>query len=452
MSGTTIDFTGTTLQFDIDLTGGGGASDTLTLTGGAYSGTLNVVFTFDEDAPRGQSNDITVVDFGGTATGGLLYTVSGLPDDSGTFVYDAVTVGNDLVVQSSLNPGAGAVIGGAVTIQSLIGSVVNRPTNAFVSGLGFDPGTGADAGTGGTGIFNDPLCRPGAWGRASAGNYSATGTTSGELSEVTATTKGTYRGVQVGSDFGCYRAFDGGWDLVFGATLGVNTGSASQTIPTVLDDSTQSDFKQLYGGLYLTAITGAFTSDLQFRVDRTEFDVRNDTLEIDESFDTNGTTFSGAFSYSVPLEDTGFTLVPTAGFSYSQIASDDIGVPGGRLVTPDYDSRVGFLGGSAVYTMLGEDGLSVTNSFVTVTAYKDFADRPSSLYLETGTDNVLDTLESDNLGAYGEVSLGLNYTRLLDHADSPFGARQLSASIRADHRFGDRIDSWGITAQARLQF
>jgi hypothetical protein len=59
--------------------------------------------------------------------------------------------------------------------------------------------------------------------------------------------------------------------------------------------------------------------------------------------------------------------------------------------------------------------------------------------------------ESSNLGAYGELSLGLNYTQLLDTGRA-VPARQLDASVRLDGRFSDKLDGGGLTAQVRLQF
>ena len=58
---------------------------------------------------------------------------------------------------------------------------------------------------------------------------------------------------------------------------------------------------------------------------------------------------------------------------------------------------------------------------------------------------------TENLGAYAEVSAGLNYVRILP-LDAPLGAKQLSASIRGDLRSSEQLESWGITGQFRIQF
>ena len=53
--------------------------------------------------------------------------------------------------------------------------------------------------------------------------------------------------------------------------------------------------------------------------------------------------------------------------------------------------------------------------------------------------------------AYGGISLGVNYIRLLN-TGSDGKARQLSAAARFDYRSGSNVDSYGITGQVRIQF
>ena len=61
------------------------------------------------------------------------------------------------------------------------------------------------------------------------------------------------------------------------------------------------------------------------------------------------------------------------------------------------------------------------------------------------------SVETENLGAYAEISAGINYVRILP-LDAPGGAKQLSASLRGDYRQSDQLDSWGVTGQFRIQF
>ncbi|MEO1780345.1 MAG: hypothetical protein AAFU63_16340, partial [Pseudomonadota bacterium] len=103
------------------------------------------------------------------------------------------------------------------------------------------------------------------------------------------------------------------------------------------------------------------------------------------------------------------------------------------------------------------DEISAINYFGTLTYYNDFADDPTATLtaldpitgLPTGA--AADDLQLSNLGSYGEISLGVNYIRLLNTGgDGP--ARQLSAAARVDYRSGSNVDSFGITGQLRIQF
>lgn len=95
---------------------------------------------------------------------------------------------------------------------------------------------------------------------------------------------------------------------------------------------------------------------------------------------------------------------------------------------------------------------SSINYFGTVTLYLDFADGSTSTYFSdpSGPATAL-SATSDNLGAYTELSVGLNYTKLLNPG-TVLSAQQLESGIRVDGRYGDNHDGWGVTAQVRLQF
>lgn len=86
--------------------------------------------------------------------------------------------------------------------------------------------------------------------------------------------------------------------------------------------------------------------------------------------------------------------------------------------------------------------------------YKDFAPETASVFTLRDGDGAIereDGLTSSNLGTYGELSLGVNYSKVLE-AGSAGKPRQFNASVRVDGRTGDVLDSYGITAQVRLQF
>ena len=95
---------------------------------------------------------------------------------------------------------------------------------------------------------------------------------------------------------------------------------------------------------------------------------------------------------------------------------------------------------------------SALQSFATATYYKDFADPAVSWLVNSANpDFESQRLLSDNLESYGEVSIGANYVKVLDPG-GPGRPRQFSTSARIDARFGDSVDSVGVTGQLRWQF
>lgn len=359
----------------------------------------------------------------------------------------------DLVLADALNPALGALAGNVALTQSLIGSVVNRPTSPFVVGLGVDDGN---------------PCGTGGWVRASYGTATSSGTTTTDIgvsspSEIDA----TYYGIQAGGDFACFQGHFNGWDLAFGGVLGVNEGSTSQPVFAIDPltgqvggtqlSTTQAEFQQLYLGSYLTAAKGPLALDLQLRGERTEFNVSNFSvaegagLGLDGAeFSSTTTTLSGAATYAFAMEN-GWTLAPSAGFAFSRSGASTISFEDGAVLEIEKSSReIGFLGGAISRSVLGKDGRSLTNYFALGTLYQDFADPLTSVF--TASDGSQTRSASDNLGAYGEVSFGVSYIKILSPKQDKRAARQFSASARADARFSGTLDGGSITAQARWQF
>ena len=90
------------------------------------------------------------------------------------------------------------------------------------------------------------------------------------------------------------------------------------------------------------------------------------------------------------------------------------------------------------------------NTFATATWYKDFADPTISVFSKDDDARFTpQKLESDNLGAYGEVSIGANWIKVLGPKSR---GRQISAGARIDARYGDQLDSVGVSGQFRWQF
>lgn len=464
----TVTFTdGSVIRLDADMSEDGNDIDKINITG-SVSGKVTLSFNNIEGDDYGVVTS-TFMTFD-SAAADFKYDITDLRAVGG-IVYVVDRKDNTLRLSTASNPNIGALAGAVTLTQSLIGSVINRPSSPFVTGL-------ADSEV-------DP-CSPGGWGRVIGGSADATGTTSststtGENISFDSRISASYSGIQVGGDYSCFGGAFNGWDLSVGGIFGVNQGKTtqplfavdnnSQVIPDVIISNNRTKFNQLYGGVYLSAARDKLLFDLQYRHEKTSFDLTNDGTGaarvgiINQSFDSKAHTLSGSVSYAMPLsEKHRISFIPTAGFAYTKTSTDPIyfittddsdpAAPVekvGFLQIEDSTTEVGFLGGSLAMTKIRPDGRSALTYFGTATFYKDFADPVRSVFYNEPGAQGLETYSS-NLGEYGEISLGLNYTKLLDPGRTPGNARQMNASIRLDGRAGDTLDSWGITGQFRIQF
>ncbi|SDX63828.1 beta strand repeat-containing protein, partial [Litoreibacter albidus] len=455
MSGTGI----FNLDANLDSAAPGGLnSDTVVVTGGATTGDYVLNFNITSAGTPSIADPAVLVfdvdDTFGAAGNSYSFGASGLPPSGGQVVYGLIQNGNgDLSLAAQPNPGIGAIAGNVVLTQSLIGTVINRPSSPFVSGLAYE---------------DDDSCGTGTWGRFVGGSAEVSGATANSVSNISSTVDAKYYGLQVGGDWGCFNGTFGGWDLAFGGIFGVNEGTTSQPVFAVNQNNatqvtntvtsiTDGDFRQTYAGLYLAAAKGALSADLQVRTEQTEYEFTNTAVVAgsglgltNSKLKTKALTVSGALSYAIPLQKEGWTFVPTAGFGLTQtkaatLTFDD----GATLQTEDSSTAIGFVGGTLAKTFFGEDGTSATNVFATGTYYNDFGKERRSVYTDAG--GATQNLTSENLGAYSELSFGVNYVKILD--EGKIGpAKQLNASIRADGRFSGSVSSYGLTAQLRLQF
>uniref|UniRef100_UPI0009D78396 beta strand repeat-containing protein n=1 Tax=Celeribacter ethanolicus TaxID=1758178 RepID=UPI0009D78396 len=449
-----------TVEMDVDLSEGSSTGD-LIAVGGNVSGNVHLSFS-NSSGSLGtiDTGGITVLTYGGTSS--LTVTDTSGLDTSGGLVYSLTKVNSgtgsgSYVIESSVADGVSAVASSVGLIQSLVGSVVNRPTSAFVAG--FNPGE------------NEP-CGFGSWARATGGKADADGnyTDVGTGRSGTSPLSLNYGGLQAGGDYSCFGGHFNGWNLSFGGIVGVNTGSSKNdvysfsaltgTSTDTVVSRTKTDFDQTYVGGYVVAEKDRFFADLQLRLEDTAFTSTNSAVAgsngtdlglTNAEYDNTGYTVSGSMGYVFPdIDKRGLNFVTTAGFSFTSSETDPINFDNGSVLElEDGKTQIGFLSGSLSKTKIATDQKSALNYFSTLTLYNDFADDRLATY----TDSVGDTsdISLESLGAYGELSLGMNYTRLLEPGD--FGAaKMLNATIRLDGRKGENLESWGITGQFRIQF
>lgn len=450
-----LDGTGT---YRLDLNLRTMTSDRIEVSGGAAHGAYHLDFDLaerDTVPQRGARLTLIDVDDSFGSQNDFTYTRSELPAGSERIVYSVQRAGadgrGDLELVSQLNPAMGAIFGNVALVQSLIGSVVNRPTSPFVTALAYE-----DA---------EKPCGIGSWGRVIGGHATASGRTDNGISNVETEVNADYYGMQVGTDFACFDNRFGGWNMAFGALAGLNHGSTSQPVyaidpnnsqdlTSILTSYTSTDFDQRYAGLYATATKGRFQADLQYRIERTDFTIANDPLpgytglglaETDFSSDTQ--TLSGSVSYGFPIGKSGWAVLPTMGFAWSKLSTDSIRFDDDyTLIFKDSTRKIGFAGATVAKTFVDNGRNSALYAFATGTWYKDFADPTISLF--ASADNS-ETLTTENLGSYGEVSIGANWIKVLGPKSR---GRQISAGARIDARFGDQLDSVGVSGQLRWQF
>lgn len=438
-----------TYEMDVNLRAGDGLnqSDKI-IVSGVTSG--NLAFIFNTENLSLQDNPITVLDADAGETNTYTFSSTGLPL-GGIVVYNLQQNAEDLEIASQVNPAIGGIAANMSLTQSMISTVVNRPSSPFVSGLA----TGE-------------ACTSGGFARGTFGRATVSGKSDNGVSNLPSEVSSRYRGLQAGWDQGCYDGRFGGWDLAFGAMVGLSAGSTRQNVflvdpdnLTLLTDTltsvTTTNFDQTSFGSYVAARKGKLTADIQLRYDDTSFEL-TDTPEygfvglgLDKTpYDSKALTLSTRVNYAFDLNENGLSFVPTAGLSYTRTKNSTITFAEGEtLAIQDFNTSIGFIGGTIAQTTIAPSGTAGTTAFVSAVYYNDFADDRVSVFTDNGGGT--QDITTNNLGGFGEASIGLNYVSILDNG--PAGAKQLNANIRADARFGPHVsDSYSLTAQVRLSF
>ena len=452
--------TGTTLRFDLDLSEGvaaGDHSDRIIASDGDastddVSGFFRLSFNNMTVGDAVQPGEDIVLIEGQIASDTRFDTsLTGLPTGT-VFDFTVDTTGSGLVLQTEVDRDIVSLGGSVALSQSVIGALVNRPTSPFTVGRA---------------VPEEKNCAPGGWARVTTGRVNASGTSTSSGANPESNISANYSGLQFGGDLSCFNGAIGGWDMAFGVIGGMNRGSGtlsttpSGKITTALASPTSTKFDQTYLGLYTTASKGNVVADLQVRSEDTQFTLNNarigDTSLTDAKMDTKATTISGSVSASFPIKETGWNIVPTAGFMISRSKTGTLTFDQDRtgarstLDIDDHTMKLGFAGLSASTVKIAPSGNAARSWFVTGTYYKDFSKDLTSTFVSPSFD-VEERLSSQTLGSYGEISIGMSYLKILETTDSGRAAKQFNASLRLDGRFSGSMDSAAITGQVRWQF
>ncbi|MBC8129308.1 MAG: autotransporter domain-containing protein, partial [Rhizobiaceae bacterium] len=434
---------GSTLVIDADF-GTAGTSDQLVVSGTGTGSATNIVFNNTNATGRFglQSSPIVIASFGGGYSGDSPTTFgsNGLSgtrlatENSGPVDYELSASGNQWIVSSSLNSDAvGGFAASLAASQSLIAAALSRPSSSFVSApiqpeanaTGYSPWIRAIGGT----------------VTSSAGSFVVNPDGSSDSSD--AKIGLDYAGVQMGFDIGRFNINDSSWNVNVGVTGGYNAGNAEQQ--GVANDT---DFTTSFIGTYVTVSRESFFAEIQARYDYTEFDILAPTFGENE-LEANSKRFSinSSAGYSFEIaEDANVT--PTVGLSYANTDTSSINTDFGTLNFEDTMSLMGYGSVTLSKAILLESGTEALQPFITGTIYNDFGDDIVSSF-DDGN-GLTANVETDNIGTYGEFSIGLNYRAIVE--DSKFGIDDVTGAIRADFAVGDKTEGAGLTGQLRLQF
>ncbi|MEO0667519.1 MAG: hypothetical protein AAFZ99_06350, partial [Pseudomonadota bacterium] len=482
---------GGTLAFDVGTNGSGGVLSDSFVFAGAITGQVNLDLNIDSglDTETGTATLATSSDSTGLTFGSLTATQDGstvsigAPASSitvGALQYGFTNTGTGIDLTVELDGGIANLAAGVGLTQSVVGSIVNRPTSPYVTDYVGYTGDSRSRRLKKQASSADP-CGVGGWARVSGGSADVEGSISFNGGAPSASSQDlNYYSIQTGGDIACFDDRFNGFDMAFGLLAGYSTGDTTSTALVVgsnqVDTILDTDFSQTYAGVYATASRGSFFADLQLRFENLDYEVdvtnqflENGTLDEVTDFSSSATTLSGAIGYSWQIPSVeGLSFVGTTGFSYTEFETDSTtltsdstsrdsstgnviaagAVTDRTLQLEDSSIELGFVSGTLSMSRVLPDEISAINYFGTVTYYNDFADAPTATLIEPTSTG---TLELSNLGSYGEISLGVNYIRLLN-TGSDGKARQLSAAARVDYRSGSNVDSYGITGQVRIQF
>nr|MCU0831474.1 hypothetical protein [Rhizobiaceae bacterium] len=448
-----------TFLLDANLNSGQPASfDTVDING-ILTGTINVTFTATSgnglyDTPGDTIIFTTDGDVTATSTIG---TICGLPnaaegqtcisaqEATGSFIINEfVANGNDYVVRTSLNLGAvGGIVGSLTTAQSLIDTTVSRTGAGSQASL-----TEPEADT----------CSPGTYTRLTGGVAEASALSTSSFSDdAEAEVRVEYGGFQVGADWGCFNIGGTGATFNFGLLGGYNFGTATQDqLLERLNKRVQSnnEFESFYAGVYGTYTSGPFFADMQVVHDWVNFEIDSkvDGAEFLEepTFDARRLSVSASAGYTAFVDD--ISITPVVGLSYSKTTADTLKIKdnagGGQLIFEDPESIVGFASVNVGRSFLLSSETAVLKPFVSATVYNDFAADPVTTYVTAGGNAT--PIVTENVGTYGELSVGLTYFSLV--GDGEGRLKEINASLRGDVTFSDKMIGGRLTGALRLQF
>ncbi|WP_181011686.1 autotransporter-associated beta strand repeat-containing protein [Bosea psychrotolerans] len=441
-----------------------GATNNLVTVGGGWSGNGRV--GLDLDIVNAAADRISV---GGASSGLTTVDFAQLTSTSAVLNRDVLVVngaaGAQFVAANALTPtgpspfpnGAGQLITNNGLVQYWFGEAtpgsgnyVVRPDLNVVAATGFVASVSSALAS--INAFSEPASafisgpsdpQPntfslGTWGRARGGHFDITSnSTVGSLGGVSRSFRSVneagFSGFQLGIDAGLYNINGTGWT----ANLGIHGGKVDAKVTT---PDTRLEVEQPFYGLYGAVRSGSgFAFDVLVRRDNFDLKLNSASAGITNAkFKADGWSGLASMSQRFNITDSIY-IDPSIALLYSRAEVDSLRTLQANVSWQPIESVTGRFG-VQLGTFIQPTETIVLAPYIAASVWREFAGK-SKASGEIGGLSFPTT--TDRVGTYGQFSAGLAVS-----STTP----GLSGFVRADLRFGERIEGYAFNGGLRYQF
>ena len=283
----------------------------------------------------------------------------------------------------------------------------------------------------------------GPWVRASSGTttISSTGTETGLGGQLTANTRvrETFSGVQAGADSGWLNVGGSGANAHFGITGGQVEANATDLI----NAGNSVTFEVPFVGVYGVMTKGPLSADLSYRhswYDMTVTTFSNSALVLNRApLNGEANNINGSLAYQISLPKNWF-IEPTANASYTVSTFNNLPIPSASATMMFNDVTSMLVRAGARFGTSFQGGGFNWTPFGLVMALHEFETTAGGSVVQNGNTFGLST---DRVGTFYQVSGGIAATALTNG---------LLGFVRADYRFGDKLNGSAIVGGLRYTF
>ncbi|CAN7152676.1 autotransporter-associated beta strand repeat-containing protein [Bosea sp. LjRoot9] len=406
----------------------GGASSGLTTVDFAQLSVTSAVISRDVLVVNGAAGAQFVAANALTPTGpspfpngaGQLITNNGLVQ----YWFGEATPGSGTyVVRPDLN--VTAATGFVASVSSALASInaFSEPASAFINGPA-DP--------------QPNTLSFGTWGRARGGHFDITsnstvGSVGGVSRSFRSVNEAGFNGFQLGVDAGLYNINGTGWT----ANLGIHGGKVDAKVTT---PETRLEVEQPFYGVYGAVRSGSgFAFDVLVRRDNFDLKLNSPSAGLTNAkFKADGWSGLASMSQRFNITDSIY-IDPSVAVLYSRAEVDPLRTPQANVSWQPIESVTGRFG-VQLGTFIQPTETIVLAPYIAASVWREFAGK-SKASGEFGGLSFPTT--TDRVGTYGQFSAGLAVS-----STTP----GLSGFVRADLRFGERIEGYAFNGGLRYQF